>query len=366
MIPGPRGQNGADGAAGAAGVSAFTTLDAQFTMPAELATAVATVANSSWMTTGMYVYLQGAGWLQVTAIADATHATLMNLEDTATGAYSVNVAPATVIAAGNKIVGTGPQGPAGTAGSSGAPVNATYIVQTANGSLTNEQVLATLATGLLVNATGTGVLTVVTQGIANGNIASVDDAAGLTNGEALFATASGIESKTASASRTALGLGTIATQNANNVAISGGTLANITSASITALDTQTLIVNSTTSLQGNTGITGKLLFGTVATQSLLAATQINPDRPRIKVVGSGGAVTLVGVPTISPTTDDGQILIIQGTSDANTVTLQDAGTLPGSQLALQAATRVLGAGDMILLVWDLATTTWNELTFSNV
>lgn len=366
LIPGPRGQDGATGAAGAAGVSAFTTLTAAFTMPAEQATASATVADSSWMTTGMYVYLQGAGWMEVTAIADSTHATLKNLENTATSAYTINVAPGTVVANGSKIVATGPQGPAGTAGSSGAPTGATYITSTPHADLSAEVPLSGLATGLVHSTTGTGAVATIATGTANTAIPRVDDAAGLTNNEAVFATATGIESKTAANARTSLGLGTISTQAANNVAITGGTLANIATASITALDTQTLITTGTSQFNGVVGLFSKLLFSASTLQSLLAATQINPNAPRVRVVGNGGAVTLTGVPTISPTTDDGQFLIIQGTSNANTVTLQDSATLPGSQLELGAATRVLGAGDTIVLIWDLATTSWYEMAFSNV
>lgn len=44
----------------------------------------------------------------------------------------------------------------------GAPTDATYIVQTANGTLTNEQALGALATGLLKNTTTTGVLSIAT------------------------------------------------------------------------------------------------------------------------------------------------------------------------------------------------------------
>lgn len=46
----------------------------------------------------------------------------------------------------------------------GAPLNATYITQTLNGTLTAEQALASLATGLLKNTTGTGVLTIAIAG----------------------------------------------------------------------------------------------------------------------------------------------------------------------------------------------------------
>jgi len=52
----------------------------------------------------------------------------------------------------------------GLANASFAPKSATYITQTADSSLTAEQALASLATGLLKNTTGTGVLTIAVSG----------------------------------------------------------------------------------------------------------------------------------------------------------------------------------------------------------
>jgi len=46
----------------------------------------------------------------------------------------------------------------------GAPVGATYIVQTPDATLTNEQALSALATGLLKNTTATGVLSIAAEG----------------------------------------------------------------------------------------------------------------------------------------------------------------------------------------------------------
>jgi len=46
------------------------------------------------------------------------------------------------------------------AGAGGAPTNATYITQTSNTTLTNEQPLDALATGLVSNTNGTGVLSI--------------------------------------------------------------------------------------------------------------------------------------------------------------------------------------------------------------
>jgi hypothetical protein len=51
-----------------------------------------------------------------------------------------------------------------SAAPSGAPVGATYITQTADGTLTNEQALSALATGLVKNTTGTGVLSIASAG----------------------------------------------------------------------------------------------------------------------------------------------------------------------------------------------------------
>lgn len=47
-------------------------------------------------------------------------------------------------------------------GGGGAPTTATYITQTPDATLTNEQALSALGTGIVVNATGTGVLTIYT------------------------------------------------------------------------------------------------------------------------------------------------------------------------------------------------------------
>jgi hypothetical protein len=47
-------------------------------------------------------------------------------------------------------------------GTSGAPSDATYITQTPNGTLTNEQALSALATGILKSTTATGVLSIAT------------------------------------------------------------------------------------------------------------------------------------------------------------------------------------------------------------
>jgi len=61
-------------------------------------------------------------------------------------------------------------------GAASAPADATYITQIANGTLTNEQAMSALASGLLYNTTATGVLSIATAGtdyvIPSGNVAT--------------------------------------------------------------------------------------------------------------------------------------------------------------------------------------------------
>lgn len=74
------------------------------------------------------------------------------------GASAVQfVAPGT---SGNVLTSNGTTWASVAPAGGGAPTDATYITQTANGTLSAEQALSSLATGPLKNTTGTGVLTV--------------------------------------------------------------------------------------------------------------------------------------------------------------------------------------------------------------
>jgi len=85
----------------------------------------------------------------------------------------------------------------------------------------------------------------------------------------------------------------------------------------------------------------------------------------IRVQGSGGAVTITATPSIADGVD-GQIVIFQGDSDANSVTFQDNSVLANSDLHLQGnANMTLGLYDTLTLTYDAGADVWLELSRSN-
>ena len=83
----------------------------------------------------------------------STTNSLVGFDDTGVGDYYT---------AGSGIVIDGSTMTISATASGGAPVGATYIVQTSDGTLTNAQALGSLATGILKNTTSTGVLSIAT------------------------------------------------------------------------------------------------------------------------------------------------------------------------------------------------------------
>lgn len=127
QVPGATGAAGADGADGTDGVDAFTTVTASFVMPAEGANVSASVGSTAWMTVGQILFVQTAGYMEVISLTNAVTAVLKNLEATASSAYTINAAPATVIPAASKVSPAGLQGPGGVlTGAAGGSLEGTY------------------------------------------------------------------------------------------------------------------------------------------------------------------------------------------------------------------------------------------------
>lgn len=185
-IPGPQGPAGAACTPCDDGINAFTTLSAGFTMPAEGASVTVAVVESAWMVPGTtqnsIVFVQSAGYMQVTAVPTSTSATLKNIAVVASGIYPANAAAGAAIPNASKVSPGGVQGPAGTNGTSGAPVDARYITQIPDATLTNEQALSLLATGYMKSTTATGVVTTqaVPIPIADGGTGGITAAAART------------------------------------------------------------------------------------------------------------------------------------------------------------------------------------------
>ena len=93
--------------------------------------------------------------------------------------------------------------------------------------------------------------------------------------------------------------------------------------------------------------------------AITAVGGITVTKAIMRIVGDGGAIDITANPQIAAGTD-GQVVIIQGTSDANTVKLDD-----GNGLALSASI-TLAAQDNITLMYDSGDSEWIETSRTTV
>ena len=87
---------------------------------------------------------------------------------------------------------------------------------------------------------------------------------------------------------------------------------------------------------------------------------------RALITATGGSVTLTSTPTISDGFTDGQTIQITNQDANNVVTLQNQGTLPGSNLRLSAPAVALGPRDSLVLQWNGAIGNWIQIGMSDV
>ena len=217
-VPGRPGDDGDDGDPGTDGLNAFTTLVGGEAIPIRGNSSVNTIElvsppGSQWIGLGQILYIQSLGYFRVTGLPSQTSVEVENLD------YPGNDpgGAADFFPAGLTIQPGGLMGPDGLV-PAGALLTANLLSEI---SAAPDALIARGNLGLGTAAQGT-------LGVANGNVVIVNDGGGLTVGEAVFATATGVESKAAGAAQTALGLGSMAVQSSGAVAISGGTVTGIT------------------------------------------------------------------------------------------------------------------------------------------
>jgi len=93
--------------------------------------------------------------------------------------------------------------------------------------------------------------------------------------------------------------------------------------------------------------------------SFAAGATLTATFPAHRVQGASGAVTLDATTAVTDGSIDGQLLVLFGVSDTNTVTIEDAAN---TKLNGQV---ILTDGDCIILYWDSTNSLWREVARNN-
>jgi hypothetical protein len=115
--------------------------------------------------------------------------------------------------------------------------------------------------------------------------------------------------------------------------------------------------NATLNVDGNFALIG------TATQLVTAISGITANRSYVRIAGNAGAVTITANPqiTVSGTVQDGQLLILKGTSNVNTVTIVE-----GNGVSLESGVNfTMGSKDILQLIYDSADSEWIEISRSD-
>jgi hypothetical protein len=127
-------------------------------------------------------------------------------------------------------------------------------------------------------------------------------------------------------------------------------------------------LDDTGRITGTGTIDNYLIEKTTAAKTVIATDTIPIDFQNY-LLTAAGPITMTSTPTITAGLYDGQRKTLWGTSDTNTITLQDSANLAGSTLEfLGNVNRVLKADDKVDLYWDATVSKWKEIntTFQNV
>lgn len=100
----------------------------------------------------------------------------------------------------------------------------------------------------------------------------------------------------------------------------------------------------------------ELILDASAVTNITAAGGITVTDPTMNVQGSGGAVTVTADPQISAGVSDGQLLVVKGSHDTNTVELNT-----GTGLHLHGKA-ILTNNDVMVLTWDANDNLWKEVS----
>lgn len=128
--------------------------------------------------------------------------------------------------------------------------------------------------------------------------------------------------------------------------------------------------NSTVSTAFESNGTSTLVANVVLTPSVTLShasgtSGIVVTNAIMRVQGSGAAVVATSTPTLIDGAD-GQIVILQGDSDTNTLRLRDADNLANTGLELAGSVDItLGQGDTLHLTYDAGDDKWYELSRSD-
>ncbi len=131
-------------------------------------------------------------------------------------------------------------------------------------------------------------------------------------------------------------------------------------------DTTRITLGATNTINGNLSVTGNLTGGAIpvytpgAAQSVAVASNTLTPTAGYQLIGSTGAITLTGVPTIATAgATNGQFLILDST--AAVITLQDKATLTGTALCLSTGTVAITTSTPVSFIFNSTAGCWKQI-----